>query len=814
MLHYLHYLRGRYFQSKHYWRRAGRAYQKAIGNQQTSRPPTWHYRLGFVSSKAGKWDTAEQHLKIAVDKRPHFLEWQYRLARVLDKRQAKNAADILYLELLKNTKGALGLSERHPVLPNRFLAAVLQAYKRQDWPTAIAGLRDLVAYFNKTGQAPAQLYVKLGNALYFSHQHADARMVFLEGLQHYPEEFGLHVGSLLLDVHGQDWDKIAALWANLHERYPESFDEIHYCQYLHVLEAQHNWAQYKFVLDVGLARYTAEAMELRLCFYRMVRNIDSEQYVWAWKRLRFLNTLICGSTLQWLPNLSPFIEICKKNLPETTLNEWGQPFVIASRADGFGARLLAVMNGLYLSTLLGIDFAYAWRQKIFSGGLGAFTDKLILGNFAEKNLWDGKPLLAHVSDTEEAIFSEAFINQYSVGGLSPSRGNGHLQALTTLPKDYLFDRANCDAEWGWDSPVLGSYALEFHADLGLPPASVAIALKDIFWKIGFADGISSAIYEAQQVHVSNGFTAVHIRSGDVIYSDYRKQAMRFITKAVPIPMAKAVIEKLRRENKTVVVLGEDVQVINALCAEYGVISAHNLPSEKVTTDAERAMFDIVLMSRASEIIGGHSAFSILASTVGLNTRFTNIYSFFPKEEQASIAIEDLSKNAEKYPPLQTAFAYWHAYCWGSWSPDMALDILTQATRHDPENPLYWIARANLLFKEERYSEGNEELKSLAHSEFLRHGQVCLPVFSDLRATTTGGRYVFRDFISHYARAADSGHPYAALFTSLISRPERSGRYLKIALQKIDGDLYLSELQAEVNSRGITSIFSTLTIGSQ
>src|SRR5690606_6057098 len=72
-------------------------------------------------------------------------------------------------------------------------------------------------------------------------------------------------------------------------------------------------------------------------------------------------------------------------------------------------------------------------------------------------------------------------------------------------------------------------------------------LPDIFDEMAFSDQMSAAIRAAREVPLPPRTAAVHIRSGDIVYGNYRFHGQRFTSKAVPIPLAKMAIEKLKSD---------------------------------------------------------------------------------------------------------------------------------------------------------------------------------------------------------------------------------------------------------------------------
>lgn len=73
-----------------------------------------------------------------------------------------------------------------------------------------------------------------------------------------------------------------------------------------------------------------------------------------------------------------------------------KPLIIAGRDDGFGERMRALLNALYISKKFGFKFGFVWRD---------------INNI--QNLLDGKVLIPWANlPTREYLFDQDFIKSY------------------------------------------------------------------------------------------------------------------------------------------------------------------------------------------------------------------------------------------------------------------------------------------------------------------------------------------------------------------------------------------------------------------
>ena len=215
--------------------------------------------------------------------------------------------------------------------------------------------------------------------------------------------------------------------------------------------------------------------------------------------------------------------------------------MIAARTDGFGARFLPILNAMYLAEYTGFKFGFVW-QSCHDNSLKEF---------------EGNELAEMYVGEEKDIFSEEFIGEHSYAGVikATSRSFDHRDIKKLVAKPY-------EKEWGnyinYNTARYIMYEIDRRYLKGYPK----------LWKqIGFSKTMQKVIDDASlsaKNKFPNGFVAIHIRSGDIVYgmaaSHYRFSLA--YEKAMPTEIA---IELIKRNiNNNIVLFGDDFNQLRKL----------------------------------------------------------------------------------------------------------------------------------------------------------------------------------------------------------------------------------------------------------
>lgn len=337
--------------------------------------------------------------------------------------------------------------------------------------------------------------------------------------------------------------------------------------------------------------------------------------------------------------------------------------VLGARNDGLGERLKAIVNAMLLASAYQREFRFLWPIR--------------------KDMHESHAILP-----AKEFFSKEFNSKFLISGT--------ISKLSSHPY----------GEMGWlTSDGISSTAVLAH-QYQLPREVMALAGGEIegrsafgrhFDRIGFAPHMAAAVDAARAVKLRPGFTAIHLRAGDIIEGRFRFEFDRFIRKAFPFTLAAEVIAQEKQNNRDVIIFGQNAEVCRLLAERNDSIFAGDLARDLYSDQTQIALFEIVLMSRAEKIIAGNSGFSELSAFIG-GTTPVNAWGCIDRKNMAEITERILGgADYEKIPALQRSYARW---CWiydnrKTMSAASMRDELRKALKDDPRNGLYqfFLARA-------------------------------------------------------------------------------------------------------------------------
>lgn len=417
-----------------------------------------------------------------------------------------------------------------------------------------------------------------------------------------------------------------------------------------------------------------------------------------------------------------------------------QSAIVAQRTDGLGARLCAMMNAIWLSEYLGVDFRFSWDVK-----------------FSED--------LAHGIAPVEKMFSRSFIDRFYCEGLNglttwklgvvPKRET--LEAL--LEKNVIIEAPRTH---------LGTHLKNYTDD------DFKAGLKKAFDRIEFSEGIRNAIALARQTEVPEAAVALHLRSGDIVFGKFRKQP-RYSYKGITVPIAKKLIKNLREKDVDVYLFGQDSEQLEYLSQSPNVVNGLTLNREALDQmdRCQKAVYDMVLLSRFQTIVAGTSDFARQASWIGGSDVVTP-RSLLCVTSQYGASIRDLDENGGTYHPLQTAYAYWYAYHCGRQARDTELNIWTlkKALSYDPTNEMFYIVLSALL---ETAGEIDESFSVLDEIFRRLHAKDSLiEIIRVFVVSKPDGSFNLEEYFASFARNAERGSTASAALMFFLAR-SRSDR---------------------------------------
>lgn len=337
---------------------------------------------------------------------------------------------------------------------------------------------------------------------------------------------------------------------------------------------------------------------------------------------------------------------------------------LSLRCDGFGARIIALLNAMYCSKKFNFPFGFSWRNYDIT------PDSKI----------DGNTVIGVNVGRAEEIFSADFLQKYLVQyedcvppivdkiGLVAARELTYRFYPYATDKNFCFEKLlyyKCHIPLGWL----------------MPPYMLCQDFKDIkyeykkicreCWKeIGFSDEFCDIINQIDKAIAEKGkYIALHVRSGDIIYKPYPFDI--YYKKALVAELAVGIIVR-NLPHHNIVLLGEDItslermievalQVLkekNISCNNHTVILAKDLV-ENNYKGIQQVFYDFNIMAKAEKITASFdSALSKVACLISDGSNdIISCYDYFSAEEQFEIISKYI--NRLQLHPNQQGFSNYY-----------------------------------------------------------------------------------------------------------------------------------------------------------
>jgi hypothetical protein len=445
-----------------------------------------------------------------------------------------------------------------------------------------------------------------------------------------------------------------------------------------------------------------------------------------------------------------------------------RPVFRAARSDGFGERIRALLNAVALAEHFGGSFQIHWPNP---------------EHFKREDL----PFhsISRASDT----FSTQFLQKHG----SPAWNTGGVRRFSEAKFDY--SEINTLLSGKPKNTIVGQNLPEFLSESALRTIDPQSRLR-AFEKIGFSENLRQAITAARAVELRDPTAVIHLRSGDIVFGAWRFFG-NFYRKIIPFSVADALIKKLQNDGHRVIIFGQDAQLVEYLSRHNGEIDANKVRPESLKSVDQKALFDMVLMSRCDAIYSGNSGFALAASEFG-GCKLHFIDRVYRDVDAYQIIHDSLSGSTlpSDIVPLQISFAHWYAYLIMNRRANrqMVHYHLSEATKIDSENALYPYIHAC-----ECYSEGADNSGDLL---LMRAGAASPTDGTGLSALlgTSEHSYIARRFFPVLVSAADRGSTIAASCVAASHHAaQRPDEARSAALQATRGECLFVELVRELSA---------------
>lgn len=409
----------------------------------------------------------------------------------------------------------------------------------------------------------------------------------------------------------------------------------------------------------------------------------------------------------------------------------------ATRADGLGGRLLAMVNAKCLADKLGCRFGFTWNRRSIDD------------------------MQFHIVDSVDKVFATDFIEKHWLGETIDAARYGVLDG-TRFTRSSLAADARRNGSQGWicdDFRILKSFRQGWFRAM-LPANRSARSRHRTFGTLGFSEPVKATIAAADGRRFSWPMAALHLRSGDIIHGNYRSQ-MEFCEKVIPAPLAKAIVSKLASKGMATLVIGQDRATLDYLKSETGAFLSDDFGAGQFEDGTLKAFFEMALMARCRQIYAGSSVFATMSSVMG-GIRVLRPKALFGDRGTAAAILDELKARQSDYHPLEAAFGYQSAFLLmeDSIGPAQARGILEKAAALDPQNPAYALKMAAGYFREQDYRGGEAILKAFMLREIDAGAENSMQIMQVLTSPSWRGHVMAGDFELYFA-AARAGCPYAA-----------------------------------------------------
>ncbi|WP_144585413.1 tetratricopeptide repeat protein, partial [Campylobacter coli] len=333
------------------------------------------------------------------------------------------------------------------------------------------------------------------------------------------------------------------------------------------------------------------------------------------------------------------------------------PIFMMQSPAGWGDRMIALLNAMYLSKTLKCYFGFTWEEfKI--------------------NIVDNKNNTYNCMVCKESdIFTKEFINRHSYTRVyqSPYKfflENNKWYDNIFISKDSVEDylKKPFQYDWGYctNHSSLKYYIKNIKADY-------CKDFPELWNEIGFSDTMYDIFTEVETTWRGlikksryEDFIAIHIRSGEMIYANntdlYSQTGHNYIWhKILPIEILIEIIEKYSNNN-SIILFGEDITTLRLVCQYFKkpnlYIANDYLPNE-YSNNWKKEIFDLMLMSKTKEIIGGTSGFARLASLISRGDEPTFWIDLFDEKKRLQIFDKHFGKiNIDKmYQSFSLGYMY-------------------------------------------------------------------------------------------------------------------------------------------------------------
>ncbi|EPP1520759.1 glycosyltransferase, partial [Campylobacter coli] len=393
-----------------------------------------------------------------------------------------------------------------------------------------------------------------------------------------------------------------------------------------------------------------------------------------------------------------------------------KPYIISAKPDGFGMRLCSMLIGMYLAEKLEFNFGFVWDNSID-------LDRFDIRTKISEDIY----YFANDIESVSSVFSYSFLKKYHLAD-HKIRANHGFKLHSKIRTFNEIKSSPFENEWGWYSSDIPPY----YWLKDCKKEDFLHTVQDIYNnKIIFSPKYRQIFNDVANLidKKINNFIALHIRGGDIVYSNLRKHIGWKILEErfFPYEIALEIIKRHTNSDAKIIIFGQDVKS-NIKLLNY-IIENKILPKNKIFTvdefvnkdfsSLQRAFFEINLMSKARIIYSPKaSAFSRVAMMISGKDMLITYEDIFSVQERYDVIQRHLF--SLKLNNLQTARSLFYQYTLSlklKMSSNIHLNILKKALYFDRDNDAYRIYIVDSLFQAHRYKLIDCYLKIILNNRY-------------------------------------------------------------------------------------------------
>lgn len=401
-------------------------------------------------------------------------------------------------------------------------------------------------------------------------------------------------------------------------------------------------------------------------------------------------------------------------------------FFVEDRTDGFGSRLLTLLNAIVAARCYDGKLAFNWRP------------------LPEQFMQD-----FHVVSDPSDTFTSTYLSENHLD--IPELRSLNSISIADVKVD---ENGALLLDPGVAAIIMDTFHLKFRFG-NLFSRYPKTLYPDAFDTIRFSEPLEYARSLAKKAGTDNSYIAVHLRAGDIVFGPTRYTGS-FVNKIIPYQLARAAIKAFMAHGKSVLVFGEDEAMCRHISLKCGAQFVGDMPHYDTLTSAQKVLYEICLMSQCEKILQGHSAFAEVASWIG-GVKVMKLPQVITAETAINATRRMVRLRDDGASDLQRAFAAWHTlwqYPKDVNDSDRAL-FIDSCISLDPGNPFYRMLKAHDLYRTGKADAAENML--LTEMERKTGARTMQWLWGE-----PGVLNMIKNFEDGFREAAAAGHPVAAL----------------------------------------------------